>query len=103
LKSLYQKYSYTILLLCVVFMLTLCFSLNTGKDSSNRYQSIKVTEGDTLWEIAEQYEGEHLSKKEIIVWIQEHNDLDPKTLQPGKEIIIPFPKQRSLNNLASEK
>ncbi|WP_409305541.1 LysM peptidoglycan-binding domain-containing protein [Peribacillus sp. SCS-155] len=101
-KNFYKKNTYTIMLLSVVFLLTLLFSLDTNKKESDQYITVKVTSGDTLWNLAEQYQQQDASKKGFIDWVARHNDLDPEDLQPGTEIVIPVKKNQDVTNLASE-
>jgi cell division protein YceG involved in septum cleavage len=101
-KLLYKKYFNTIMLACMIFILSLLFSFSLEKDSQNEFQSVRINEGDTLWSIANQYEASSLTKVEFIDWIEEHNEVRADTLQPGEIIVIPV-KRELVRNLTASK
>ncbi len=50
-----------------------------------------VAAGDTLWEIAARYAGEH-DVREMILVIKKANNLESVTIQPGQSLFIPAVK-----------
>ncbi|MGE7903295.1 cell division suppressor protein YneA [Peribacillus sp. NPDC094092] len=101
-KKLYKNYIYTILLAGSVFIFSILFSCTLNNDQKNDFLSIEVSEGDTLWGIAEEYEEANLTKKEFIGWIEEHNGVRAESIKPGQVIVIPVKGEELVQNLASE-
>ena len=101
-KKLYKNYIYTILLAGSVFIFSILFSCTLNNDQKNDFLSIEVSEGDTLWGIAEEYEESNLTKKEFIGWIEENNGVSADSIKPGQVIVIPVKGEELVQNLASE-
>ncbi|MBT2618059.1 MULTISPECIES: LysM peptidoglycan-binding domain-containing protein [unclassified Bacillus (in: firmicutes)] len=102
-KKLYKNYIYTILLAGSVFIFSILFSCTLNNDQKKDFLSIEVSEGDTLWGIAEEYEESNLTKKEFIGWIEENNGVSADSIKPGQVIVIPVKGEELVQNLASEK
>ncbi|MDQ0216961.1 LysM peptidoglycan-binding domain-containing protein [Peribacillus cavernae] len=101
-KTFLQKHSYTLLLLGAVFLFSLFFfSLQSDKENINNYVTVTVSSGETLWEMAERYGNENLTKNDFIDWIEKHNQLQAESLKPGEKIVIPV--EKDINVLASER
>lgn len=64
---------------------------------------ITVSEGDSLWEISDQFSDQHpLSNKEFVKWVMLHNDIEEDQIFPGEELIIPVNQETwSSTELAS--
>jgi cell division protein YceG involved in septum cleavage len=89
-KKLWNKYSYAITLIILSCSLSFILSFQHPSNGQDEYLKVTITEGDSLWEMADQYANEHsLSNKEFVSWIKKHNDIDENTIYPGEEIIIP--------------
>ncbi|MDP9741692.1 UNVERIFIED_ORG: LysM repeat protein [Bacillus sp. B2I3] len=101
-KKLYKNYIYTILLAGSVFIFSILFSCTLNNDQKKDFLSIEVSEGDTLWGIAEEYEDSNLTKKEFIGWIEENNGVSADSIKPGQVIVIPVKGEELVQNLASE-
>ncbi|MFJ7307587.1 cell division suppressor protein YneA [Peribacillus frigoritolerans] len=101
-KKLYKNYIYTILLAGSVFIFSILFSCTLNNDQKKDFLSIEVSEGDTLWRIAEEYEESNLTKKEFIGWIEENNGVSADSIKPGQVIVIPVKGEELVQNLASE-
>ena len=101
-KKLYRNYIYTILLAGSVFIFSILFSCTLNNDQKKDFLSIEVSEGDTLWGIAEEYEESNLTKKEFIGWIEENNGVSADSIKPGQVIVIPVKGEELVQNLASE-
>ncbi|CAK6472968.1 cell division suppressor protein YneA [Peribacillus castrilensis] len=101
-KKLYKNYIYTILLAGSVFIFSILFSCTLNNDQKKDFLSIEVSEGDTLWGIAEEYEETNLTKKEFIGWIEENNGVSADSIKPGQVIVIPVKGEELVQNLASE-
>ncbi|MEW5552921.1 LysM peptidoglycan-binding domain-containing protein [Peribacillus frigoritolerans] len=101
-KKLYKNYIYTVLLAGSVFIFSILFSCTLNNDQKKDFLSIEVSEGDTLWGIAEEYEESNLTKKEFIGWIEENNGVSADSIKPGQVIVIPVKGEELVQNLASE-
>lgn len=96
-KKIWSTYSYTILFLLVSCVTALIISLKTDIHDEE-FVKITVTEGDTIWEIAEQYtKDSNLSKEQFVNWVLTQNERDEKQLYPGEELVIP------VKNISSSK
>jgi cell division protein YceG involved in septum cleavage len=62
-----------------------------GKDE---YIEVTVSQGDTIWAIADKYSHHHsLTKDEFIQWVEEVNQIDVHEIFPGDKIIIPIKRE----------
>lgn len=65
----------------------------TGADVSE-YVEIEVTEGDSLWDYANEFEEYHnLSNNKFISWVEEENELSGKWIKPGQKLFLPVKKE----------
>lgn len=65
--------------------------INNNKPLNKYYTSIEVSEGDTLWNIADQYIGSsNIDKKEYIEEICELNSLNNGQIHAGNHIVIAY-------------
>lgn len=55
--------------------------------ATNVYKEYRVSQGDTLWDIAKEHHPEHDPRK-VIYLIRKINDIDP-LIHPGDRIMIP--------------
>ena len=51
--------------------------------------SVTVSEGDTLWSIAQAHCPEGVGTSELVRWIESENDLTSKTIVPGQVLLVP--------------
>lgn len=87
-KKLWENYSFAIILLAV----SLIFSLVAKAQLNNEdaYITVTIEEGQSLWEIAQSYAGEHqLTESEFISWVEKENGIFGKKIFPGDELVIP--------------
>ena len=95
-KKLWNKYSYAITLIILSCSLSLILSIQHTSNNQDNYLKITVAEGDSLWDISDQFASQHeLSNKEFVAWIKKHNEIDEDRIFPGEEIIIPVSKEES--------
>lgn len=83
-------------LLCVLVVAVAVFASGYGATRVVAYKSYRVSEGETLWEIASEHMAEQdktRDVREFIHDIAEYNGLHGKTLQAGQTIIIPLEKE----------
>lgn len=95
-KNIIKRNSYTIFLGCTVIILSFLFSFSLNDQSLEKYQSVMIEDGDTLWDIATQFDVNHLSKAEFVAWVEERNGVKAEILQPGDTIKIPIKKEEML-------
>lgn len=58
--------------------------------AKDKYVVVSVSSGDTLWEIARQYNHEDKDIREFIYEIMAENNMKTAMLNPGQEIKIPL-------------
>lgn len=51
-------------------------------------EQVRVTQGDTLWEIAQKYPVDSLSLEQTVYWIVKNNDLTDSRLIPGQQLSV---------------
>ncbi len=95
-KKLWNKYSYAITLIILSCSLSIILSFQHHSNAQDDYLKVTITEGDSLWEISDQFADQHsLSNKEFVTWIKKHNKIEEDQIFPGEEIIIPVSKDVS--------
>ena len=98
-KELRKNFLLTIMTIC--FAITFSFSVNSflsnAKDMSEKisykyYKSITISNGDSLWSIAQEYiDDEHYdSVKDYINEVKQLNSLKSDYISYGENIIIPY-------------
>ncbi|WP_163102235.1 cell division suppressor protein YneA [Peribacillus alkalitolerans] len=102
LKTLLDRYSFTILLMGVSLALSVVILFHLSKAPTEEFLSVTVSKGDTVWELANQYETEDLSKQDIISWIEEHNEINIHEIKPGQSIVLPIKSSMDENQYASK-
>ncbi|MBR2577238.1 MAG: LysM peptidoglycan-binding domain-containing protein [Firmicutes bacterium] len=66
------------------------FSLSDLRHSSPaQYTIIKVAEGDSVWSLAQSYNGSEKDLRKSVDMICEVNSLDNYVIHPGDELLIP--------------
>jgi LysM repeat protein len=95
-KKLLTANSYTFLLI-LVSCLSALFIYLTSNSNEEDYLKVTVTEGDTIWEIADQYANDSLlTKKQFINWVLTQNEINEKQIYPGDQLILPV-KNSAIN------
>jgi LysM repeat protein len=89
-KKILDKYSYAILLIILSCSLAFILSLRFNSDVEEKFLTVTVSEGDSLWKISKEYSDQHsFSNNEFVSWVKQKNDIEGDQLYPGDEIIIP--------------
>ncbi|MFJ7638474.1 LysM peptidoglycan-binding domain-containing protein [Peribacillus sp. NPDC097225] len=101
-KTFCKNNIYTILLAGFVFILSILFSFTLDSNQNRDFLSIEINEGDTIWEISEEYGQTELTKKEFIGWIEEYNGVRADTIKAGQIIVIPVESEKVVQSLASK-
>src|SRR5690348_1258374 len=98
-KTLWNHYSYAIVLILISCITALIFSIRFDTFHHKHYITVTVSEGDTLWNIADSYsEEQSLSKAEFVNWVKIHNQIDEDYIFPGEKITIPVSSSQTTNN-----
>ncbi len=88
-KKLWGKYSYVMILVVLSFAGTILFSI-VFPTSTDEFLKITVSDGDTLWNLSEEYAEYHgLSRTEFIEWVEQYNGITASRIFSGEELIIP--------------
>lgn len=90
LKKLWDSYSYAIILVILSMATSFILMMQMEMSGSERFVRVTVTEGDSLWGIAEDFSADHsLAADEFIKWVELNNGIVGGRISPGDEIIIP--------------
>ncbi|EOR21566.1 LysM peptidoglycan-binding domain-containing protein [Cytobacillus oceanisediminis] len=101
--KLWEKYSYTIILLICGLAACIMIVVNTGESDSSDYMSVTVKNGETVWELSNEYAGSYnMTKKQFIKWVEENNNISASNITVGKELLIPVREEDHQLMLASE-
>lgn len=89
-KKLWDRYSYAIILIGLSFGSALTIYIASHSFNEKNYENIIVSEGDSLWRIAQQYSSEYkLSDDQFISWVKKHNHIEGDRIYPGEKLVIP--------------
>ncbi|MDP4170207.1 MAG: LysM peptidoglycan-binding domain-containing protein [Bacillota bacterium] len=95
-KKIWSNYSYAIILIVISCISALCLSFKSDMQSDKKYIKVTVEQGDTLWEIANNYtSGSSLSGDQFVSWVKLHNQINGDQIFPGQKIVVPIPKDLS--------
>ncbi len=81
-----------LLLITLLFLYSLI--TNYHHQRSNHYRLIIIKQGDTLWNIANQYKDKKTDIRKFVLLIKKENDLIDSDIFPGQELRIPLPKEK---------
>lgn len=80
----------TLCMLIFAFTVSGALGFNTAAGSNVRnYVTVRVQEGDTLWDLAKEYGPSDMDCRQVIHEIQRINNVSATTLQAGMYISIP--------------
>lgn len=90
-KKLWNQYSYAIILVVLSLLTSFIFMVHNGVSREDGLLKITVNEGDSLWQLAEEFSDEHmLSSKEFVQWVERNNGITGDRIYPGDELILPI-------------
>ncbi|PLS16777.1 hypothetical protein CVD28_17035 [Bacillus sp. M6-12] len=101
-KQLCRNHSNTLILICLSLVFSILLTINFSKEDKDSYQTVKVSSGDTLWDIAGQYESSANTRDEIIKWIEKHNQVEGGQIRQGQELKVPAINDKQIGNLAGD-
>ncbi|MGD7043783.1 cell division suppressor protein YneA [Jeotgalibacillus proteolyticus] len=89
-SKLIEKYSFVILFIVITFIFGLYLTFSAADDQGSSLVEIKVQQGDTLWELSQEYgKSLSLSEKEFIEWVTSENKLSSHTIKEGDTLVLP--------------
>lgn len=102
-KTLWKNYSYAIILIVLSFVTAFILSIRFNAFHQEDYLKVTVSDGDSLWKIADEYATDvSISNREFVQWVQIHNDIDGDQIFPGEKILIPVSNEKKpVNEFAS--
>jgi hypothetical protein len=79
-------------------------SVNNQEPSLDQYISVTVDEGESIWELSQQYENQHhLSPQKFVRWVEDNNEMKDTTIYAGDTLVIPVKKEsRYAQDFASQ-
>lgn len=89
-------------MVCLIIFLVCLIAYQCLKPSKieactpNKFVTVIVYEGDSLWKIAEQFNSDDMDIRNYINLIQQHNEIESSVLQPGDIIEVPVWNNESL-------
>ena len=89
-----NKVRFTIFVVSVLLMISALFGIVTGLSNvegrqPDKYETIQIYAGDTMWTIAENYKPEKMDIRDYVNLICEANDIKAGELMDGQEIKVP--------------
>jgi len=96
---LWKNYSYAIILVLLSIILGITFIFQID-DHSKSYEHVIVSEGQSLWSIADTYTMENgMTQTEFIKWVQKENNLKTVDIKQGQTLIIPIKIKNKVENM----
>ncbi|MEO2074817.1 MAG: LysM peptidoglycan-binding domain-containing protein [Bacillus sp. (in: firmicutes)] len=97
-KKIWNQYSYAITLILLSCSIAIILSFQNHSNDEDHYLKVTISEGDSLWDISNQYSTQHsFTNKQFVGWVKKHNKISNDQIFPGEEIIIPVSKEDSAN------
>ena len=88
-KKLWVNNSYAIILIAAGLIFSLAVEVHS-MISDDKYITVTIEEGQSLWEIAQTFKDEHnLSERQFVSWVEKENGIEGEVIYPGDEILIP--------------
>ncbi|WP_088840425.1 cell division suppressor protein YneA [Listeria sp. ILCC797] len=93
LKLFWDKYYIAIIFVVASVLMGLTLLFYASATNENKYSTIDVASGDSLWVLANEHaEKANMDKMTFIKWVEKENHLNNSTLKAGDEIVIPIKK-----------
>lgn len=96
---LWKKYSYVMIFIAISLLIGV-YSIFSLEDDSKDYQQIIVSDGQSLWELAQIYAEEHsMNPQDFIEWVTNKNHLSSsRMVKTGDKIVIPVKVKKQLED-----
>lgn len=85
----FKRFMFMSILFISILAFTSMTTLNAYSKDIPQFDYIKVTEGDTLWSIASDYD-DNKEIRQVIYEISEANNIDDALIYPGDIIKVPL-------------
>lgn len=81
-----------VLIFAVLFVLAFfVMRVSTASADPSKYMKVTIHQGDTLWQIANHYEGKaDMKRSQFIHWVETRNHVSSQRLIPGDKLVIPI-------------
>ncbi|WP_050614882.1 cell division suppressor protein YneA [Bacillus testis] len=90
-----RKHSFSLLFFAVILLFSaIYFILLNTNGNQQSYIEVEVSQGDTLWGIAEKYNHEKMGTQDFIAYIEQTNQLSGEPLKAGEVLKIPVKKEQ---------
>lgn len=95
-KKRFVSRSYTVLLVMLVLSAAILFALllSTGTNAKERtvdsYRTVRIEEGDCLWNLAERYAPEGMSIRAYMTVVRQANALSDNRIYAGEYLVLPI-------------
>lgn len=90
----FKRFLLSILSIFTMVVLITAMFLNDGKAYSSvyeeKYNKVKIKEGDTIWEIALENKPKNYDIRKMVLDIVELNNLEKRNIYPGDIIKVPI-------------
>ncbi|CAM3743200.1 cell division suppressor protein YneA [Alkalicoccus chagannorensis] len=99
-KQLFKNGTWFIWVLSIGFTVGgLYAAADNETEDSTLHQEVVVSEGDSLWKIADDVsDGMDLKTEETVQWLKKHNNLDGAVVHPGQSLTVPS----TMNGVAAD-
>ncbi|WP_019242189.1 MULTISPECIES: cell division suppressor protein YneA [Bacillus] len=88
-KHFIVRNSFSLILIGLFLLFSITSLYKFGSDNSSNYVEITVSQGDTLWNIAEKYKDNNIGTPKFIAIIEKVNNLNGEVLKAGDVLVIP--------------
>lgn len=91
--KLIRRNSFTILICALSYILMFVLINQLGPVKDKDYLKVSINQGDTVWQLAEEYSDEHrYDSLSFVKWVEKNNRINANEVVPGQEIFIPVKK-----------
>ncbi len=85
-----EKNFFFLILIGMIVTFCIISFVRYGDTSQNNFVEITISHGDTLWEIAQQYNYNNIDTNAFIAQVKDMNHLNGKILKVGDQLRIPI-------------
>ena len=89
-----RKNVFLLLTLALILCLgTFAMGAQKGRETKTYYKSVVIQTGDTIWDIAKEYNAEGQKTEQMVDAIYEVNGLKTANIRTGENIIVPVTRE----------
>lgn len=93
-KNFIMKNSFSLILVGLILVFSVTFLFKYSIEDSKKYVEVTVEKGDTLWNIAKQYNYNDMETSKFISFLEKENNLNGNSLKVGDVLIVPIDKNK---------